>query len=145
MSRRLLLDLNVILDVLLDRKPHATAASALWSRIEGGGATGYLAAHGITTIHYLAARARGRRFARQIVEDLLTVFRIVAVDEESLRRALSLSLPDFEDAVCCACAAAADCEAIVTRDPRGFRGSPTPAIDPATALEWLTQYPLAGE
>jgi predicted nucleic acid-binding protein len=144
-SRRLLLDLNVVLDVLLDRKPHATAAAALWSRIEGGDATGYLAAHGITTIHYLAQRARGKRFARQTVEDLLSVFRVVAVDEKSLRQALALSLPDFEDAVCAACAAAADCEAIVTRDPAGFRGSSIPAIDPATALAWLTRSPRAGD
>jgi predicted nucleic acid-binding protein len=136
-SRGFLLDLNVILDVLLDRKPHVTSAAALWSRVERGDVTGYLAAHGITTIHYLAHRARGKRFARQTVEDLLSVFKVAAVDEEIIRQALSLSLADFEDAVCAACATAANCEAIVTRDPAGFRGSPVTPIDPATALAWL--------
>ena len=96
-----------------------------------------LAAHGITTIHYLAQRARGKRFARQTVEDLLSVFEIAAVDERTIRQALSLPLADFEDAVCAASAAAANCEAIVTRDPAGFRGSPATPIDPATALAWL--------
>ena len=141
MSLSLLLDLNVVLDVLLDRKPHVTAAAALWSRIERGDSTGYLAAHGVTTIHYLADRARGKRFARQTVEDLLSVFRVVAVDEKIIRQALALSLSDFEDAVCAACAAAATCEAIVTRDPAGFRGSPVSPIDPATALAWLNASP----
>lgn len=137
MSRRFLFDLNVVLDVLLDRQPHVTSAAALWSRVERGDLTGYLAAHGITTIHYLAQRARGKRFARQTVEDLLSVFKVVAVDEKTIRQALSLSLADFEDAVCAACAAAANCEAIVTRDPAGFRGSPVTPIDAATALAWI--------
>jgi len=133
----LLFDLNVVLDVLLDRKPHATSAAALWSRVERGDVAGYLAAHGITTIHYLAKRARGKRFARQTVEDLLSVFEVAAVDEKTIRQALSLPLADFEDAVCAASAAAANCEAIVTRDPAGFRDSPVTPIDPATALAWL--------
>ena len=138
MSRRFLLDLNVVLDVLLDRRPHVTSAAALWSRVERGDVTGYLAAHGIATIHYLAQRARGKRFARQTAEDLLSVFKIAAVDEKTIRQALSLPLADFEDAVCAACAAASNCEAIITRDPAGFRGSPVPPIDAATALAWLT-------
>ncbi len=137
MSRRFLLDLNVILHVLLDRKPHVTSAAALWSHVERGDVTGYLAAHEVTTIHYLAQRARGKRFARQTVEDLLSVFKVAAVDEKIIRQALSFSLPDFEDAVCAACATAANCEAIVTRDPAGFRGSPVTPIDAATALAWL--------
>jgi predicted nucleic acid-binding protein len=136
-SRKLLLDLNVILDVLLDRKPHVTIAAALWSQVELGNVKGYVAAHGITTIHYLAERARGKRFARQTVGDLLSVFQVVAVDEKIIRQALSLTSSDFEDAVCAACAATANCEAIVTRDPAGSRGSPVSSIDPATALAWL--------
>jgi predicted nucleic acid-binding protein len=136
--RSLLLDVNVALDVLLDRKPHAESAAALWSAIERGQATGFLPAHGVTTVHYLATRARGTRFARRVVEDLLSVFQIFAVDETVLRRALTLSLPDFEDAVCAACAAASRCEVIVTRDPVGFRNAPVPVLDPASALAWLT-------
>ena len=138
MNRRFLFDLNVVLDVLLDRTPHVTSAAALWSRVERGDVTGYLAAHGITTVHYLAQRARGKRFARQTVEDLLSVFEVAAVGEKTIRQAMSLPLADFEDAVCAACAAASNCEAIVTRDPAGFRGSPVPPVDAATALAWLT-------
>ena len=33
---RILLDVNVVLDVLLDRRPFADAASAVWSEIEEG-------------------------------------------------------------------------------------------------------------
>ena len=136
--RRLLVDLNVVLDVLLDRKPHAHFASAVWAAIESGRGNGLLPAHAFTTIHYLSSRARGPRFARQTIEDLLRVFEVAPVDGAVIRSALGLSWPDFEDAVCAAAAAASGCEAIVSRDPAGFRHSPVPAIDPATAVAWLS-------
>ena len=57
--RRVLIDLNVVIDVLLDRAPHAEASAALWAAIETGEAEGLLAAHCVTTLHYLASRAGG--------------------------------------------------------------------------------------
>ena len=57
--RRILLDTNVVLDVLLDRHPHAQASAALWAAVETGIAEGMLAAHAITTIHYLIRKEKG--------------------------------------------------------------------------------------
>ena len=136
--RRLLLDLSVVLDVLLDRKPHVTSAAALWAAVEAGRGEGVLSAHAFTTIHYLARRARGPRFARQTLEDLLRVFQVAPVDGAVVRSALALSWPDFEDAVCATAAATSRCEAIVSRDLSGFPDSPVPIIDPRTAVAWLT-------
>lgn len=133
----LLLDLNVILDVLLERHPGADAAAALWAAIEGGQGQGLIPAHGITTIFYLLEKARGASFAREGVERLLTVFGVAAVTDAVVRRALVFAWPDFEDAVCAAAAEASGCEAIVTRDPDGYPDAPLPVIDPAAALGWL--------
>lgn len=57
MKRRVLIDLDVVLDVLLDRAPHAEASAALWAAVEAGEADGLLAAHCVTTLHYLAGGA----------------------------------------------------------------------------------------
>ena len=132
--RRLLLDVNVILDVLLERSPHQEDASALWAVLEAGKGRGVLAAHAVTTIHYLVQRNRGRRIARQAVEGLLTVYEVAPVDGTVLRTAVALEWPDLEDAVGAAAGVANGCDALVTRDPRGFRGCPIPVIDPRTAL-----------
>ena len=133
----LLLDLNVMLDVILERQPGADAASALWAAIEGGQGRGLIPAHGVTTIFYLLEKARGSRFAREGVERLITVFGVAAVNDAVVRRALVFAWPDFEDAVCAAAAEASGCEAIVTRDPAGYPDAPLPVIDPAAALGWL--------
>ncbi len=59
-------------------------------------------------------------------------------DPPVLRRALSLGWPDFEDAVCAAAAESCGCDAIVTRDPKGFVESPVRVVDCPAALAWLT-------
>ena len=133
----LLLDLNVILDVILDRAPGAEAASAVWAAIETGHGRGMIPAHGVTTIFYLLEKARGAAFARDGVERLIGVFGVAAVNQTVLKRALVLGWPDFEDAVCAAAAEENGCEAIVTRDPDGYPDCPLPVIDPAAALSRL--------
>lgn len=133
----LLLDLNVILDVILDRPPGADAASALWAAIEKGQGRGVIPAHGVTTIFYVLEKARDTAFARVGVERLLKVFGVATVDDAVIRRALILSWPDFEDAVCAAAGEAIGCEAIVTRDPDGYPNCSLPVIDAAAAVAWL--------
>lgn len=125
----ILVDLNLILDVLLDRAPHADAAAELWALIEGGQAQGALSAHAVTTLHYLAARGRGAAFAERCVREVLSVFRVAPVDGAVLNAALSLGFDDFEDAVCAAAALAAGCQLIASRDLSGFRGGPLPVLD----------------
>ena len=135
--KKLLLDVNVVLDVLLERRGHSEPAAALWRAVEGGAAIGFIPAHGLTTAYYLARRERGPSFARRVVEELLSVFRAARVDEQVLRRALALSWPDFEDAVCAASAVVAGCDVIATRDPAEFRNAPLPVLDPSSAVAWL--------
>jgi predicted nucleic acid-binding protein len=128
--RRVLVDTNVVLDVLLDRQPHVAASAAVWAAIETGAAKGFLAAHAITTIHYLVRKELGGAKAKRTISAVLRVFDVAAVDRTVLEEALQLSSPDFEDSVTAAAAQLAGCDFIVTRDPRGFRGSPVRPLTP---------------
>jgi len=96
---------------------------------------GLLAAHCVTTLHYLAPQAGGQSFGEECVVAVLTVFGVAPVEETTLRVALSMEWPDFEDAVCAAAAVEAGCQAIVTRDRRGFAGSALPVLSVAGAVE----------
>lgn len=132
--KRLLLDVNVVLDVLLERSPHSEHAAALWTLIETGRAAGLLSAHAVTIVHYLVAHEHDRRRARHAIDRLLSVYTVAAVDDAVIRAAVRLGWADFEDAVTAAAAASAGCDALVTRNLRDFKGSPVPVIDAATAL-----------
>jgi predicted nucleic acid-binding protein len=133
-----LVDTNVVLDVLLDRQPHAAQSIALLAHIESGRMTGFLSAHAITTIHYLLRRELGEQRARKIVASLISVFSVASVDQKVLREALSSPSGDFEDAVMAAAAHKANCNFIVTRDPRGFKGSSVRTITPEAANALMT-------
>lgn len=137
--KRALLDVNIVLDVLLDRGPHAKASAAVWAAIERGAVEGMLAAHALTTIHYLVRKDRDSPDARRTIAALLRVFAVAAVDGAVLRQALQFSWPDFEDSVTAAAAQSAGCDAIVTRDPRGFPGSPVRVLLPEVAAALLAQ------
>jgi predicted nucleic acid-binding protein len=127
---RLLVDVNVILDILLDRKPHAEASAAAWAAVERGMAQGFVAAHAITTIHYLVRKETSTAKSKAIVTAILKVFHVAPIDDSVLQDALQLSCSDFEDAATAAAARLASCDYIVTRDPRGFRGSPVRSVTP---------------
>jgi len=136
--KRILLDINVILDILLDRKPHVTASSVVWTAVETGQAKGWVPAHGLTTIHYLVRKVRGAAAARRTVESIMEVFSVVRIDSAVIHRALALGWIDFEDAVTAAAAESAHCELIVTRDPKGFPESPVRVMEPEAAAPLFT-------
>ena len=135
--KRILLDINVMLDVLLDRKPFAKAASAVWAFVEQGAVTGLLSAHAITTLHYLNAREVGLADARETSDALLSVFDVAPVDRAVIDSALALGWNDFEDAVTAAAAKRAKCDVVVTRNPKDFRRSPVRVLTPAEVVAWL--------
>lgn len=134
---RLLFDTNIVLDVLLERKPHFEASAAVWAAVESGNAEGMIAAHAVTTIHYLLRRERGNAKTTRIVSIVLRAFKVATVDGAVVEDALRLPFSDFEDAVTAAAAKLAGCDYIVTRDPRGFRGSPVRALAPEALLPLL--------
>jgi predicted nucleic acid-binding protein len=135
--RRILLDLNVALDVLLERPPHARTSASLWARALVEGVAVVFPAHGVTTVSCIAARQRGPAVARRVVTDLMEVAEIAPTDAATLRQALALGWPDYEDAVCAVSAERTGCDVLVSRDPHGFRDCSTLVVDPITALSMM--------
>jgi predicted nucleic acid-binding protein len=131
---KLLVDINIVLDVLLRREPHVAASKAVFDAIERGEAEGCLSAHAFTTLWYLLRRGNPGVDANALVTDLHAMFRVAPVDGDVLLEALALGWGDYEDAVTAAAARRAGCDAIVTRDPRGFPGAVLPVVDPAGAI-----------
>jgi predicted nucleic acid-binding protein len=105
--------------------------------IEERKASGFVAAHAPTTIHDLVRKDRDARVARRVIGTILKAFRVARVDEAVLSRALDLGWSDYEDAVTAAAAIAAGCDLLVTRNPRDFKDSPIPVLEPASALAVL--------
>ncbi|MDH3207718.1 MAG: PIN domain-containing protein [Gemmatimonadota bacterium] len=135
---RVLIDVNVILDVLAEREPFVEDSQAVLQLVEAGIVEGVLAAHSVTTLHYLLSKHLSRGRARKTLEDLLHILRVEAVDEDRVRHALAMNWTDFEDAVQAACAEKAEADYLVTRDKKGFKRSVVRSITPAELVAIVT-------
>lgn len=128
---KVMLDLNVILDVVTNR-PKGVLASARACTIVGGGmrACAVVSPHAITTIYSLARKYADKRTAERAVDWMTALFDLAPCGKSEIRRARELPISDFEDAVVSAAAEAANCDYIVTRNLNDFKGSPVAAISP---------------
>ncbi len=129
--KRVLYDTNVLLDVLLERKPHwAESARALDAAAEQK-VEGYLSGHAVSTIAYVLQRELGRSRSRLLLSHLLANLQVAPVTDRGVRRALGLAFEDIDDAICHAAAEEARVDLIVTRNLRDFRSSTIPVLEPA--------------
>ncbi len=136
---RVLLDTNVLLDHLLGRAPWAVDAAGIWQAVDDQRLDGFVAATTITNIFYITRRHAGLQVAHAAVRTCLSAFEIITVDHAVLTRAANLPGNDFEDNVQIICAITASLDAIITRDPQGFRVATVPVLSPADALAQLRQ------
>ena len=120
----LLLDTNIFLDVILARAPWDADAVLLLDAVSRGSVAGFVAAHAVTTVHYIVERAKGRVAATTAVSDLLQLVDVVALDRGDFQRALSLGVADYEDAVHAAACLRVGADVLVTRNPRDYKGAP---------------------
>jgi PIN domain protein len=97
--KKVLADLNIVLDFLNKRNFHEEAARLIDMCMQKELA-GFICAHEITTLSYfLLKEYKNKRKVIQTLSALFEIFHILAVDEAILREAFLSSVPDYEDAV----------------------------------------------
>ena len=135
---KILLDLNVLLDVIQRREPYYAASAGVLSRVVDGEIVGAVPGHALTTIHYVVSKLAGQEQGLQAIDWLLAEMEVVPEDREIFLRARSLSMQDFEDAVVAAAAEAAGCDYVVTRNVGDFKASPVLSVSPQELEAELT-------
>ena len=126
---KLMIDLNVILDILMNRQPFAGDSLAVCN----GADRCVVSAHMVTTAVYLTEKF-GPEASNATLDFLLDNFTVVPCDEKLLAAARLWEFNDYEDAVVAVSAQKSGCRYIVTRNPRDFVRSPVPAITPGEFL-----------
>ena len=132
-----LLDTDVLLDLALDRAPHAAPAGKLLDALERRLGNAYVAWHSISNFYYLVAPSRGKDSARSFLLELAEFVEVSPTTTESLRFAGELAMTDFEDAMQVAAAVACRADVIATRNLRDYAKSPVKAARPESVLDQL--------
>ncbi len=131
---RVLVDTNVVLDVLLDRRPHSIDSVHVFRLVEEGRVEGLLCATTITTIDYLLTQSQNRSDARKALGQLIRLFDIALVNRAVIEGAMRSKMGDFEDAVLEQAAKLAGAEAIITRNAKDFAQGTIKVLDPKQFL-----------
>lgn len=135
---KVLVDLNIFLDVIQKREPHYGASAEILSNISKGEFRGAVPGHALTTVHYLVSRFANRGLADEAIDWILGDFEVVGEGRDIMLRARGLPMEDFEDAVVAAAAEAIHCDWVITRNVTDFKASPISAITPKELAEMLT-------
>jgi predicted nucleic acid-binding protein len=134
---RVLVDLNLILDVLQQREPFYLLSAGVLASAETGLIEGYVAAHTLTTLFYLIAKDQSPETARVSLTELLQFLRVAPINQGIVEKALTLPYKDFEDAVQMMSAVQVGAKYLVTRDVRDYKAGPLAVLQPAELLALL--------
>ena len=97
MKKRIFVDTNVLLDVLLEREGFYYDALKIWANAELGKVEAYIAAISLNNVHYVMRRLKSETTAMIAVKILMQIFKVVPVDTDILRLAVDFHDKDFED------------------------------------------------
>lgn len=128
--KRVFVDTNVILDVLLQRDGFWQDSMKIFELAELGKIKAFVSASSMTDIFFASKKMLGAAVARHAIGSLLRLFEVVGVNKEDLFGALSVDIDDYEDALQAYCATKVGADALITRDMAGFKNISIEVVSP---------------
>ncbi len=132
---KVLIDTNIILDVLCNRKDFATDSTKVFKLCEVKKITGYISALSIANIVYIMRKELDTENTSKILEQLSLIFEIVDLKADDLKRASVLDFNDYEDAIQSTQATRLKVDYIITRNIKDYIKSKVPTIKPSELIE----------
>ena len=133
--KKIFIDTNILLDVLLERSEFYQAATRIWTDCESGKAKGCISAISLNNLHFIMSRKAGKNRALASVRIVLNIFTVIPLDEKILRLAAELPHKDFEDAIQLFSAVQTKADCIITRDTNHFPNEYLPVLSPIDYLQ----------
>ena len=135
--RSIFLDANVILDYVLKRKYHFENAKSILVHAAKLSVNLYVCSYTFAIVyHFLRDKNFSHKNAINVLENLYQSVKCLPVDDNIIKKAMRSDFRDFEDAIqYCSALQIADCEAIITRNPKDFAAS---NVFVATPQKFLT-------
>ena len=135
----LFLDTNVIIDVLANRRPYVETSARLFDLSVKRKVTLYVSALSYSNIYYIIRKSVTHKQLLSILAGLESMTETLDVTGQIVGKSLLSDFKDFEDAIQYETARSnKKVDAIVTRDPKGFKGSELTVLTPDEALTILS-------
>lgn len=97
--KKILIDTDVLLDFLFDRKPFSDNASQLLSKCETGELKGYVTAIMLSNVYYLLRKTASHQKVIDSLKMLMNFLEVSKINKNIVLEALNSDFKDFEDAL----------------------------------------------
>ena len=134
---KVLIDTNIVLDVLCNRKEFINDSLVIFKLCEVAKIEGYLSSLSIPNIVYIMRKEMDNEKIKSVLNTLSSIFKIIDLRESDLFKAVEMCFEDYEDAIQAACAKRINADYIVTRNTKDYSQSPIVAIEPNLIPEIL--------
>lgn len=130
-------DVNVCLDVLVDRKPFVEYSGRIFEEAEKGNLTLVISGLSFDTLFYVMRPSLGAKKSTDLLRLLCTHIEIGTINSSVVEQAIDAGWTDLEDALQYYCAVENDCGYLVTRNQKDFksRDKKLKIVSPKTCLE----------
>lgn len=133
--KHFLLDTNVVIDFLTDRRPFSLLAAKLFDYSEKGKIKLYITAVSYNNTYFVIRKLTSHKETINILKDLEKLVETVNTTREAIKHALDSEFKDFEDAIQYFSARTnKKLDAIITRNVSDFKLSRLPILTPDEAI-----------
>jgi predicted nucleic acid-binding protein len=131
--KRILLDVNVCIDLIVSRSLSADTKKKLFTVLLRHGIDVFVPACSVDTVYYIlnSSMKIDKQVARNAIQKLLKFTKLLHTTDESIHLAFSSNFSDFEDGLINALAEVGGMDAIITNNISDFSGSKLPVYRPA--------------
>lgn len=136
--KHFLLDTNVVIDYLIDRKPFSDMTEKLFGYAEKRKLVIYISAVSYTNIAYILRKHTTQKEILRLLSDLSEMVQTIDLTQTVIKTSLQANFKDFEDAVQYHCAISnKKIDAIITRNEKDFKHSDISILSPEEALSLI--------
>ncbi len=137
MAFKIFLDINVLIDLLDNKRSNHTYAVSLIDKTEAASCYGFVTESVLNTTAYLIRKDYSPAKVRQFFTDLLSFVELIPVTTFVYTLGLQHMKNDVEDAILYTAALHASVDYFITNDTKDFRKLEIPALPIMTAKEFL--------
>lgn len=116
----LLIDANIILDVLMNRKEFVRESAIIWKLCETEQCKGYVSTLTFANMMYIMRKELTSEKIEEVFRKLNLIFEFVDFSSSILKKVVEMKWKDFEDAIQSATAEQVHADYIITRNVRDF-------------------------
>ena len=135
----LFIDTDVIIDFLIDRKPHSREAAIIFTLIEQKKIKGFVSSLTFSNLYYVLRKVESHNKVITKLDSISRLLTILKVDQQTIKVAIASGFQDFEDSIQYNCALYyKKIDVLITRNTKDYKNSEIPVMTPSDYLKTVS-------